>query len=85
MSGVDVGKPKLALVGSDQGWTAFQEAVSVQRGVLDRSPEVEYSASTLMAATFCSGIAASAAVTCPCGLRVARTRKTLAQRPHEAR
>jgi tetratricopeptide (TPR) repeat protein len=39
---VEVGKAQLALGRSDQAWTAFQEAVSVQRRVLDRSPEVEY-------------------------------------------
>jgi tetratricopeptide (TPR) repeat protein len=39
---VEVGKSQLALGRSDEAWTAFQEAVSVQRRVLDRSPEVEY-------------------------------------------
>ena len=39
---VEVGKAQLALGRSDEAWTAFQEAVSVQRRVLDRSPEVEY-------------------------------------------
>jgi tetratricopeptide (TPR) repeat protein len=39
---VQVGKAQLALGKSDDAWTAFQEAVSVQRRVLDRSPEVEY-------------------------------------------
>ena len=39
---VEVGKAQLALGRSDLAWTAFQEAVSVQRRVLDRSPEVEY-------------------------------------------
>jgi hypothetical protein len=39
---VEVGKAQLALGHSGEAWTAFQEAVSVQRRVLDRSPEVEY-------------------------------------------
>ena len=39
---VEVGKSQLALGRNDEAWTAFQEAVSVQRRVLDRSPEVEY-------------------------------------------
>jgi tetratricopeptide (TPR) repeat protein/tRNA A-37 threonylcarbamoyl transferase component Bud32 len=39
---VEVGKAQLALGRSGEAWTAFQEAVSVQRRVLDRSPEVEY-------------------------------------------
>jgi tetratricopeptide (TPR) repeat protein len=39
---VEVGKAHLALGRSDEAWTAFQEAVSVQRRVLDRSPQVEY-------------------------------------------
>ena len=39
---VEVGKAQLALGRNDKAWTAFQEAVSVQRRVLDRSPEVEY-------------------------------------------
>ena len=62
---VEVGKAQLALGRSDEAWTAFQEAVSVQRRVLDRSPRWSISASGLTAATICSWIAASAAVTGP--------------------
>ncbi len=40
---VEVGKAQLALGRGDEAWTAFQEAVSVQRRVLDRSPEVAVS------------------------------------------
>ena len=39
---VEVGKAQLALGRGDEAWAAFQEAVSVQRRVLDRSPEVAY-------------------------------------------
>ena len=39
---VEVGKSRQALGRSDEAWTAFQEAVSVQRRVLDRSPDVEF-------------------------------------------
>jgi tetratricopeptide (TPR) repeat protein len=39
---VEVGKIQLALGRGDAAGTAFQEAVSVQRRLLDRSPEVEY-------------------------------------------
>ena len=86
MSGVEVGKAQLALGRSDLAWTAFQEAVSVQRRVLDRSPEVEYHRVYLDG---CYELLQD------CGIRrgdwsgarhsVAQTRKTLAQRLREAR
>ena len=63
---VEVGKSQLALGRSDEAWTAFQEAVSVQRRVLDRSPAGGVSPHLPgLAATICSWIAASAAVTGP--------------------
>jgi tetratricopeptide (TPR) repeat protein len=39
---VEVGKSRQALGRGDEAWTAFQEAVSVQRRVLDRAPHVQF-------------------------------------------
>ena len=39
---VEVGKSRQALGRTDDAWTAFQEAVSVQRRVLDRAPHVQF-------------------------------------------
>ncbi len=39
---VEVGKSRQALGRTDDAWAAFQEAVSVQRCVLDRAPHVQF-------------------------------------------